>query len=185
MTGDLAYYGDEAQRRFAKVVFDVDNGRHLAFEDMRLFGVVDVTKSPDDFIHEHSLGPDPLDETFDLRAFRAIVGKRRGAVKSLLMSQDIIAGIGNLYADETLFRTGIHPRRSVDTLSPSEVRNIHTTMRSILRETIARKEADQDYPPRYLIHHREEGARCPRCGGTIARAVVFGRTTYFCAKHQR
>jgi formamidopyrimidine-DNA glycosylase len=184
MTGDLAYYRDD-EPRFARVVFDFDNGSHLAFEDMRLFGVVDITADPDAFIAEHRLGPDPLDPAFTLRRFRALVAPRRGAVKSLLMSQDIIAGIGNLYADETLYQTSIHPRRAVDRLSDGEVKSIHTAMRRILREVIARKSRHAGHPPRFLIHHREEGDRCPRCGGAIRRSVVFGRTTYFCGKHQR
>ncbi len=185
MTGDLAYYRDEEQPRFAKVVFDFDSGSHLAFEDMRLFGVVDITQDPNTFIAEHHLGPDPLDRAFTLPVFRRLLESRRGAIKSLLMSQEIIAGIGNLYADETLFETGINPRRAVDRLSKDQVKSIYTSMRRILRETIARKERGAGYPRGYLIHHREEGDRCPRCGGSIARAVVFGRTTYFCRKHQR
>jgi formamidopyrimidine-DNA glycosylase len=185
MTGDLAYYGDAPEPRFAKVVFDFDNGSHLAFEDMRLFGVVDLVSSPDEFIAEHRLGPDPLDPKFDLRSFRKLFTSRRGATKSLLMTQEIIAGIGNLYADETLFQTAIHPRRPVDELAPAEVRDIFTTMRKMLRDVIERKERNAGYPPRYLIHHREEGERCPKCGGEIERAVVFGRTTYFCGKHQK
>jgi formamidopyrimidine-DNA glycosylase len=62
---------------------------------------------------------------------------------------------------------------------------IFTTMRRILRDAIARHERGAELPPRYLYHHREAGERCPRCGGTIKRAVVFGRTTYFCGTHQK
>ena len=184
MTGDLAYYrGDDP--RFAKVVFDFANGFHLAFEDMRLFGVVDLTADPDEFIAAHRLGPDPLDPRFTLKTFRALLEKRRGAIKSLLMSQDIIAGIGNLYADETLFQTSIHPRRPVDRIDEGESRAIFTTMRRVLNDVIARREAGRELPHRYLFMHREEGERCRRCGGTIKRTVVFGRTTYFCGTHQR
>ena len=181
MTGDLSYYRD-AQPRFARIIFDFDNGAHLAFEDMRLFGVADTTPDPDAFIHQHALGPDPLSLT--LPEFRRLLENRRGAVKSTLMSQDVIAGIGNLYADETLFQTSVAPRRPVDRLSSSEVKAIFTTMRKILLTVIDRRDRGDDHPPRYLIHHREEGARCPRCGGTIVRSVVFGRTTYSCARHQ-
>jgi formamidopyrimidine-DNA glycosylase len=184
MTGDLAYYRED-EPRFARVVFDFDNGAHLAFEDMRLFGVVDLAAAPAVYIAEHRLGPDPLDPKFTLRHFRDLLARRRGAIKSLLMSQDIIAGVGNLYADETLFQTSIHPRRAVDRLSSIEVKGIFMTLRRILREVIERKLRHAGYPPRYLIHHREEGARCPRCGGSIERSVVFGRTTYSCSKHQR
>lgn len=182
MTGDLFYYRREAPPRFARVVFDFDNGAHLAYDDMRLFGVVDITRDPDDFIRQHALGPDPL--SLSLAEFRALVAGRRGAVKALLMSQEVIAGIGNLYADETLFQTSIAPRRPAGELSAAEVKALFTTMRKILETTIERKERGDDYPPRYLIHYRQEGARCPRCGGTIVRSVVFGRTTYSCDRHQ-
>ena len=181
MTGDLEHYSDE-EPRFSRVIFDFAKG-HLAFIDMRLFGVVDLTPSPDAYIEEHGLGPDPLQ--MSLTQFRERIAKRRGASKALLMSQDFIAGIGNLYADETLFQTNIHPRRPVDRLSDAEVRAVYNAMRRILREVIRVREKDGDWPNRYLSMHREEGERCPKCGGTIRRTVVMSRTTYFCAKHQK
>jgi formamidopyrimidine-DNA glycosylase len=101
------------------------------------------------------------------------------------MSQEVIAGVGNLYADEILFQTGIHPRRAVDSLDDAEVRALYLMMRSVLRDVIARKARGATYPRKYLLIRREEGERCPRCRGTIRRTVVFGRTTYYCAKHQR
>jgi formamidopyrimidine-DNA glycosylase len=186
MSGDLFYYRDDAEQpRFARVVFEFENGARLAYDDMRLFGVVDITPDPDSFITEHRLGPDPLDRAFRLPLFRRIVHGRRGAVKSLLMTQEIIAGMGNLYVDETLYRASIHPRRAVDALSDAEVKAIFTGIRGVLKEAIAFKSRGGDYPGKWLTQHREAGDRCPRCGGTIRRTVVFGRTTYFCAKHQR
>ncbi|MBV8546019.1 MAG: DNA-formamidopyrimidine glycosylase [Acidobacteria bacterium] len=185
MSGDLFYYdNDSAQPRFARVVFEFDNGSRLAYDDMRLFGVVGVTPGPDAFLAEHRLGPDPISSGFRLPVFRTIVHGRRGAVKSLLMTQEIIAGMGNLYVDETLYRASIHPRRAVDALSDAEVEAIYTGIRGVLKEAIAFKSRGGDYPVKWLTQHREEGDRCPRCGGTIQRTVVFGRTTYFCAKHQ-
>ncbi|MCU1348734.1 MAG: hypothetical protein JWO56_1764, partial [Acidobacteria bacterium] len=155
------------------------------YDDMRLFGVVDLTPDPDTFIAEHRLGPDPLDPRFTLRAFRALLERRRGAIKALLMTQEIVAGIGNLYADDVLYETGIDPRRPVDRLDDAEVKQLHTALRRLLRDTIARKARGADYPPKSLIRHREEGERCPLCGGTIRKSVVFGRTTYSCGKHQK
>jgi formamidopyrimidine-DNA glycosylase len=183
MTGDLAYYRDGDAPRFAKVIFDFDNGAHLAFEDMRLFGLVDLIADPDELIREKRLGPDPL--AIKPKQFAGLFERRRGAIKSLLMSQEILAGLGNLYVDEVLYQTSVHPRRAVDRLSENEVRAIYTTMRRILREAIARHAREGELPAHYIFHHREVGERCPRCGGTIQRTVVFGRTTYFCAKHQR
>ncbi|MGZ5433230.1 MAG: Fpg/Nei family DNA glycosylase [Thermoanaerobaculia bacterium] len=184
MTGDLAYFRDTPPR-FAKVVFAFDGGMHLAFEDMRLFGLADLVDSPDAFVRERGLGPDPLDRAFTPKRFAALLEGRRGAVKSLLMTQEVIAGLGNLYVDETLYQTSVHPRRAVHRLKGDEVQAIFTTIRRILRETIARHAREAELPGTYLIHHREAGTRCPRCGGTIRKTVVFGRTTYFCAKHQR
>jgi formamidopyrimidine-DNA glycosylase len=186
MSGDLAYFGaDGTPPRHSRVLFDFDGGRHLAFDDMRIFGVAEVVEDPDEWIAEHRLGPDPLDPKFRLADFRALVAAKRGAIKSLLMSQEVIAGIGNLYADETLFLTSIHPKRPAGELADAEVKDVFTTMRRMLTNVIARKERGQGYPPGFLIHRRETGERCPRCGGTIRRTVVFGRTTYYCAKHQR
>jgi len=186
MSGDLTYSNDrEGDPRFARVVFHFDNGEWLAFEDMRLFGVVELVQSPDEYIAEHKLGPDPLDPKFTFPRFAALLERRRGAIKSLLMTQEILAGLGNLYVDETLYQTSIHPRRTVDELSKGEEKAIFTTMRRMLRDVIARHERGAALPSRYLYHHREEGERCPKCGGTIQRSVVFGRTTYFCGKHQR
>ena len=171
MTGDLAFYRDVAKEpRFARVVFDFADGSHLAFDDMRLFGVVDLVDDPDAYIAEHRLGRDPLDPKFRVHDFRELVAKRRRAIKAMLMSQDLVAGLGNLYVDETLFVTGVHPKRTK--LNKADVSAIFTAMRKIVRN-----------PNRKLP--RKEGERCPRCGGTIKRAVVAGRTTYFCGGHQR
>src|SRR5438067_961500 len=184
MTGDLAYYRDEPPR-FSRVIFDFDNRSHLAYEDARLFGVVDIVRSPEEFIRDHGLGPDPLDPRFTLREFRKLLHKRRGRIKALLLSQDIIAGIGNLYADEALYRASVDPRRQIDRMSDDDVRRLFNAIRGVLRETIEFKSRDADYPARFMIQHREEGERCPRCAGTIRRTIVAGRTTYFCATHQR
>ena len=182
MSGDLAYFVDEPPR-FARVIFDFQNGAHLAYEDMRLFGIVDLAASPDEYIRERGLGPDPL--KINLRAFRALLGKRRGRIKALLLSQDVIAGIGNLYADEALYRSSIDPRRPVDRLRDDEVKTLFGNIRGVLQQTIAFKSRGADYPARFLVQHREEGDRCPKCGGTIRRTIVAGRTTYYCARHQK
>src|SRR5439155_7690789 len=142
--------------RFARVIFYFENGGHLAFEDMRLFGYADSPPDPDAYIREHGLGPDPLDPRFGRRDFRRLLRKRRGAIKPLLLAQNVIAGIGNLYADEILFRSSIHPRRSVERLSADEVKALFVNMRRLLSEVIAFKTGEKDYPARFLLPHREE-----------------------------
>src|SRR5213075_691734 len=145
MTGDLTA---EAER-FARVVFEFDDGSLLAFDDMRLFGVVDLVGDPDEFIRERGLGPDPL--MIGLREFRARIAGRRGAIKPLLLSQELIAGVGNLYADETLYRSGIHPRRGADRLGDDEIKSMFANLRRVLGEAIDGRRKI------FLIDHREEG----------------------------
>lgn len=185
MSGDLTYTREKELPRFARVVFGFEGGGRLAFEDMRLFGVADLIDDPDAFIRERGLGPDPLDASFTPKRFAALLEGRRGAVKSLLMTQEVIAGLGNLYVDETLYQTGIDPRRAVDALTAVEITAMFKAIRRILREAVSRHARQSELPGTYLFHHREEGQRCPRCEGTIRRSVVFGRTTYSCARHQR
>jgi len=186
MTGDLAYYRDTRDEpRFARLVIDFAGGGYLAYDDMRLFGVIDLSPAPDEFIDAHGLGPDALDPNFTSRSFMRRLAGRRGAIKALLMSQEIIAGLGNLYADEALFASGIDPRRPAERLSTAEAGLLFRAARQILRQVIKRKAMRQTYPPRYLIPHREEGERCPRCGGEIGRAIVGGRTTFYCGRHQK
>lgn len=176
MSGGLAYYRGNETPRFARVIFDFANDAHLAFEDMRLFGVVGLVDDPDAFIAARDLGPDPM--ALDLRGFRRRLAGKRGGIKALLLSQNVIAGVGNLYADETLFRSGIHPRRAADDLGDAEVKSLFANLRKVLREAIGGRRL-------FLIEQRNEGDPCPRCGGAIRRTVAAGRTTYFCPSHQR
>lgn len=186
MTGDLFYYrGASSPARFPRVIVDFEENAHMAYDDARLFGVVDLVASPERFIAERGLGPDPLDKRFNAAAFSLLLENRRGAIKALLMKQEIIAGLGNLYVDEILFQTSIHPRRPAASISTDQRKIMYKAMKSILLGVIQRKSMRKGYPPRFLIPHREEGDRCPICGGTIQRTIVFGRTTYFCGKHQK
>lgn len=173
MTGDLAYYDDQPPR-FARVIFDFENGKHLAYEDMRLFGIVELTADPDTYIREHNLGPDPL--AINLRQFRERLSRRRGAIKAVLLMQNVIAGVGNLYADETLYRSGIHPQKPAD---KADLAAVFRHLKRVLADAIGGKWRG------FVVEEREEGVPCPKCGGTIARTVVGGRTTYYCSRHQR
>lgn len=174
MTGDLAYYDDGEAPRFSKVIFDFRDGGHLAFEDMRIFGYAELSSDPKTYVRELGLGPDPLE--MNLRQFRERLAGRKGAIKAVLMSQNIIAGVGNLYADETLFRSGVDPRRPANEV---DLGIIFRNLKRVLADAIGGKWRG------FLVEVREDGERCPKCGGTIARMVVGGRTTYYCSRHQR
>jgi formamidopyrimidine-DNA glycosylase len=186
MTGDLLHgESGEAEPRFPRVVFVFQGGSWLAFDDMRLFGLVELVNDPDVYITEHGLGHDPLDARFTAARFARALDGRRGAVKSLLMGQEVVAGLGNLYVDEVLFERSIDPRRSVEKISEEDKRALFTAIRRLMKAAVRQHERNAELPARSLIHHREAGALCPRCGGTIRRTVVYGRTTFYCPKHQR
>ena len=101
------------------------------------------------------------------------------------MKQDKMAGVGNLWWDETLFQAGLHPERRANELSEDCLADLRTTMRRVLHQGV-KVEADyKELPHDYLIRHREKGAECRRCGGEITSAKVGGRTAYFCSSHQK
>lgn len=185
MTGDLdTTPASSPEPRFAKVIFTFGEER-LAFLDARLFGFCSIAPSLESFVATNGLGIDALDPRLDAPHFARIVGERRGALKAVLMSQEVVAGLGNLYVDELLFATGVHPAAKANELSAKKLREMHGAMVEILQRVIAIHDRGADYPPEYLISNREENGRCPRCGGKLARETLFGRTTFYCRKHQR
>lgn len=184
MTGLLQLYGrDEAQPRFTCVAFEFDNGSNLAYVNRRRLGAMRLVDDVDQFVAEQQLGPDALDQRLDGRTYAERVRGRRSAIKSVLMNQEIVAGIGNVWADDILFQARLHPQKNADELDDKTLRELHRIMRRVL-STGARHGGDVDALPRgYLLPHREEG-ECPRCGGAIRKMTLSGRSTYFCPKCQ-
>lgn len=189
MTGRLAYFkrldDDPEHDRFR---LDFDNGYHLAYENQRLFGHVGLVQDLDAFIAEEGLGPDAMDDSLDQETFSNLMKGRRGGIKSALMDQSLVAGIGNIYADEILFQAKLHPDASVQKLSNEQLRTLYKTTRRVLRVAIDRGAGSEELaarlPRTYLLPHREEGQQCPRCKGTIEVTKTAGRTTYYCPQCQ-
>jgi len=181
MTGDLAAWraGDGVPQH-ARLVWDLDDGGHLAYTCTRLLGGVGYTRDRDAFLAQQDLGPDALDAAVDGDWFVENLGGRRGTIKSALMNQSLLAGIGNVYSDEILFQAGILPAREVRDLDERDLRRIHRLLRRILRAAIDRGAEVEHLPRTWLVRHREEGAACPRCGQTVQTGKVGGRTSYWC-----
>ena len=179
MTGSLQYFkNDEPAPRYARVLFVFSNNHRLAFDDQRQFGQIGLLKDVDEFLKEHALGPDAL--KIDLREFRKILGKRRGAVKSVLLNQRIIAGIGNIYADEILFRVRMHPATETSRLDDKALTKLFRASHYVLQKAIAAK-ADANLMPRsWLLPRRGRGGKCPRCGRKLRSVRIGGRTAWFC-----
>jgi formamidopyrimidine-DNA glycosylase len=184
MTGSLQYFKHEEQApKHTRVLFVFANAHRLAFEDQRKFGEVGLLKDVDEFLKKRALGPDALD--ISLQQFKEIFGKHRGAVKTILLNQKLIAGIGNIYADEILFRARIHPATQVSALKDKTVAKIFRAARDILKKAIEAK-ADMDRMPKsWLLPHRGKDGKCPRCGRNLRSATIGGRTAWFCAHWQK
>jgi formamidopyrimidine-DNA glycosylase len=184
MTGDLIWSGDEPGRhRHDRLWLEFEEGGELRYRNMRKIGGVWLAHDLDEARSVMgALGPDAL--TVDRRTFLDLLGRRRGGVKAALMDQTLVAGVGNLIADEVLWQARLHPKRRIETLSEEERRALFSTMHHVVKESVDRF----DYVPRkrsWLSHVRgKPGARCPRCKTPLARTLAGGRTTYFCPSCQ-
>ena len=181
MTGDLIPAdGREGRHRHDRVIFELDRGE-LRYRNMRKLGGVWLAHDREEAAAILGpLGPDAL--TLDRRGFRALLARRRGRVKAALMDQRLLAGIGNLLADEALWQAGLHPARRIEDLGPEERDRLFDAIRAVLRTSVERFD---HLPSGWLIHVRgRPEAACPRCGTPLGRTVVGGRTTYFCPYHQ-
>jgi formamidopyrimidine-DNA glycosylase len=197
MTGNLLLVpGDAELPGHLRVVMDLDDGRRLLFVDVRRFGTGDVLLGSDALAEYFAsrLGVEPLSPDFTAEALRALARGRRQPVKAFLLTQERLAGVGNIYADEALFRARIHPERPVGTLKRSQVEALRDAVVETLEAGIDAKGASIDdyrhvdgaqgsFQDRFLVHTRE-GEPCPRCGTTIRKLRAAGRGTYVCPRCQ-
>lgn len=185
MTGFVSYFKDrDDEPPHARLLVSFSNGYHLAYDSQRKLGEILLIEDAQQFIQEKRLGPDALDPDFDFDAFRRTFGKGRAMIKSALMNQQRVAGIGNIYADEILFQAGIHPKKKLTQLGEEDYRKIFQAMKEVLQVAIERRANPEEFPDDYLIPHRQVGERCPNCPGTIEKVKISGRTAYFCPRCQ-
>ena len=184
MTGSLEYFKHDRQApQHTRVFFVFANNHRLAFDDQRQFGQIGLLKDVDEFLKKRALGPDALQ--IELGEFRKILGKHRGAVKSILMNQQIIAGIGNIYADEILFRVRMHPATEISRLDDKTLAKLFKATCYVLGKAIAAKADTNQMPQSWLLPHRGKGRNCPRCGTRLKSATIGGRTAWFCPHCQK
>jgi formamidopyrimidine-DNA glycosylase len=182
--------------RYVAVSFSLDDGRTLVYRDIRRLGTLSLM-SPRRFAKfDAALGPEPLDPGFTAHHLSGILRDSRQAVKKLLMDQRKIAGVGNIYANEALWRAGIDPSRASHSIDDEGARGLHRELSAVLREAIeARGTSFRDYrdasgarggfSERLTVYGRG-GLPCPACGATlIDTSAIDGRTTVFCAWCQR
>lgn len=197
MTGRLLFLPGApraAAPAHAAVIFHLAPDGVLAYDDARRFGRLEVLDPAGWAARSARLGPEPLDPAFTARALGAILKGSRAPIRSLLIDQRRIAGIGNIYANEALFAARIHPAQRAASLAPGEVRRLHRAIRRILARAVeARGTTIRDYrdpgaaaggfAPRLRVYGRE-GSPCPRCRCTIQRLVLAGRSAFLCPRCQ-
>ncbi len=191
MSGNLLLWKPgEPEPPYARVIFTLDDGRRLYYTDPRKFGRVALAAPealPATFA---SLGPEPLEEAFTPAALAERLAGQSRAIKATLLDQRVVAGLGNIYADESLFRAGIHPLRPAGSLTPDEIARLHSGIQGALTTGIAHggttfgRHRDIYNEAGVNLEHvevyRRAGQPCLRCGAPIERIVVAQRSTHFC-----
>jgi formamidopyrimidine-DNA glycosylase len=193
MTGQLRVTGaDEPRLPHTHVVFALDDGRtELRFRDARRFGSVSYFASRDEldaFLDAAHLGPEPFD--LDPASWRRRLAGTARCLKAVLLDQTVVAGVGNIYADEVLFRARLHPARPAGDLTPRQADALRRAIPAVLHRAIAcRGSTIRDYvggcglrggyQEEFRVYQRT-GQPCPRCGTPIERVVLAGRSTHFC-----
>lgn len=179
------------------VAITLDDGRSLRYVDPRRFGYVALVDAQELATHRWfvSLGPEPLESEFDGQALLNACQTRSAPIKSALMDNHVVVGVGNIYASESLYRAGIHPARPAKRVSLGRLERLAEAIKQVLAEAISaggstiRDFAGVDGKPGYFAHafqvYGRQGERCTRCGRSIRRIVQAGRSTFYCPGCQR
>jgi formamidopyrimidine-DNA glycosylase len=180
---------------YCRVSFDLSDGRRLLFTDPRKFGRIELWPAQREAEALRGLGPEPFGSTFTVEYLTGELARRRIGIKQALLDQTLVAGVGNIYADEALFSASIHPLRRSDSLTPAEVRLLHEGVISVLTLGIEHGgtsfndyrdlwgEAGDNY--NHVHVYKQAGKPCPRCGSLIERMVIAQRSAHFCPGCQK
>lgn len=198
MTGRLLHQNpQDPLEPHTHIILSLDDGTELRFQDARTFGGFyligpDRVGAPPGFAR---LGPEPLSAEFTPAYLRRTLAGRKGRIKSVLLNQDLVSGLGNIYADEALFRSGIHPARASSSLSPAEARRLREAINQVVLESLALRgtsfssyvdgQGNKGRNVENLRVYGREGEPCFICGTLVQRLVIGGRSSHFCPHCQR
>jgi formamidopyrimidine-DNA glycosylase len=188
MTGKLLV--DSARTKWTHAIFTLDRGS-LLYDDPRQFGRIEYGETIPDRVA--ALGPEPLEVS--LKEFAQRLKQRKSPIKAVLLNQAVVRGVGNIYADEALFRAGVHPRRIAASLGPDRVARVYEAMRAVLREAIEGRGSSVSnyvdangcqgsFQQQHRVYQRT-GEPCVVCGAAIRRILVAQRGTHYCGRCQR
>ena len=180
---------------YCRVCYNLADGRRLLFTDPRKFGRIELWPCERELEALEGLGPEPLSDEFTVEELTRALAGRKGAIKQVLLAQEVIAGLGNIYADEALFYASIHPLRRANSLTRSEIELLHEGIVSVLTLGIEHGgtsfseyrdlwgEAGDNYNHVRVYH--QQGRPCVRCSTPIERIIVGQRSTHFCPNCQK
>jgi len=185
----------ERVNHYIHLMFRLDNGLMLALSDLRKFAKAELWKTESLVEELSSLGPEPLEKEFTFNKFKEIVKNRKIKIKQILMDQKLIAGIGNIYSDEILWRAKIHPFESGAELSEKELRDIYKYIKPVLNQAIKLKgtsvsdyrdiKGEEGQFKKLIKVYQKENEKCSRCGTKIKRKKMGGRSAHFCPTCQK
>lgn len=179
-----------AQTAYCRVCFNFTDGQRLLFTDPRKFGRIELWSHEQEAEAFAGLGPEPLSDAFGLENFTAALMRRKTSIKQTLLDQEVVAGVGNIYADEALFYASIHPQRRTNSLTAQEIRVLHEGIITVLTLGIEHGgtsfndyrdlwgEAGDNY--NHVLVYSKKGEPCVRCGTAIERIVIAQRSAHFC-----
>ena len=195
------YYdiNEDKDKNHDRIIFDLSTNQKLIYNDIRKFGFIKFFKKNnlEDNTHLKYLGPEPLSTKFNLRYFKDYIYGKEKAVKNLLMDQKFVAGLGNIYANEILFFSGVKPYKKIKKLSDNEIKNIiKLTKRIIKKAIILGGSSIRDFSSssgkkgsfqQHFSVYSKKGKKCIKknCNGIIKKIVIFNRSTFYCNKCQK
>jgi formamidopyrimidine-DNA glycosylase len=183
MTGELQYLPqDEAEPEYTKFKISFKNQHIIYYISKRKLGFIDVCEDTGRYFRKHDIGRDALE--IDKDTFRQYIHHKKSMLKGALTDQSSLAGIGNIYADEILFQSGLHPKKKASKLSTKDIDRLYKMMHDVCRTAIEYQAQPSEFPDHYLIPNRSEGYSCPNCHDKIKKIKVNGRSTFFCPKCQ-
>jgi len=190
MSGDLLVRSEGVPvHKHDRLILHLSDGRYLAFSNMRKFGRVWLTPNPEDILGK--LGPEPLDDNFTAEMLYEMLQKHKRQIKPLLLDQTFLAGMGNIYTDEALHLTGLHPLAKSDLIKQKQAKILWRSVRDVLKEGIRRNGTSIDWIYRggdfqnYLKVYGRADEPCLNCGTPIQRIIVGQRGTHFCPQCQK
>ena len=198
MEGKYFYYPDQVpERKHAHILIHFEDGDTLVYEDVRKFGTMELLAPEllDAYFVSKKLGPEPTEQDFDLGSFKLALKKSKKPIKTHLLDQTLVAGLGNIYVDEVLWRAKVHPSRTSNSLTAQEARKVHDETINVLGQAVEKGGStirtytnafgEDGTMQEFHQVYDKTGEACSRCGSIIEKIQLGGRGTHFCPKCQR